>query len=57
MPRGARDSLGGYCYLVLNQGNDRRTVYLGGLRGFELIRETARTIGVTRESGGSHDQP
>jgi hypothetical protein len=31
-------------------------VYLGGLRGFELIRETARTIGVTRESGDSHDQ-
>jgi DNA-binding transcriptional MerR regulator len=32
-------------------------VYLGGPRGFELIRETAHTMGVTRESGGSHDQP
>jgi DNA-binding transcriptional MerR regulator len=31
-------------------------VYLGGLRGFELIRETAQTVGVTRESGGNHDQ-
>jgi hypothetical protein len=27
MPRGARDSLGGYCYHVLNRGNARRTVF------------------------------
>jgi putative transposase len=26
MPRGAHDSLGGYCYHVLNRGNARRTV-------------------------------
>ena len=33
------------------------TVYLAGLRGFEVIRETAQTVGVTREGSGSHDQP
>ena len=27
MPRAARDSLGGYCYHVLNRGNARRTVF------------------------------
>ena len=27
MPRRARDSLGGYCYHVLNRGNGRRTVF------------------------------
>jgi len=27
MPRAARDSLGGYCYHVLNRGNGRRTVF------------------------------
>jgi putative transposase len=27
MPRAARDSLGGYCYHVLNRGNDRPTVF------------------------------
>jgi len=27
MPRGARDSLGGYCYHVLNRGNARRIVF------------------------------
>jgi hypothetical protein len=32
-------------------------VYLGGPLGFELIRETAQTVGVTRKSGDSHDQP
>jgi hypothetical protein len=30
-------------------------VYRAGPRGFELIRETAQTVGVTRESGGKHD--
>jgi DNA-binding transcriptional MerR regulator len=32
-------------------------IYLRGLRGFELIRELAQTIGVTREGGSKHDQP
>jgi DNA-binding transcriptional MerR regulator len=32
-------------------------VFLSGPRGFEVIRETAQTVGVTRESGGDHDQP
>jgi putative transposase len=27
MPRGARDSLGGYCYHVMNRGNGRRAVF------------------------------
>src|SRR3974390_2731111 len=27
MPRAARDSLGGYCYHVMNRGNARRTVF------------------------------
>jgi putative transposase len=27
MPRAARDSLGGYCYHVINRGNARRTVF------------------------------
>jgi putative transposase len=27
MPRAARDSLGGYCYHVMNRGNGRRTVF------------------------------
>ena len=27
MPRAARDSLGGYCYHVLNRGNGRRRVF------------------------------
>ncbi|HWG42176.1 MAG TPA: hypothetical protein VN688_05270, partial [Gemmataceae bacterium] len=32
-------------------------VYFSGPHGFELIRETAQTVGVTREGGDSHDQP
>jgi putative transposase len=27
MPRAARDSLGGYCYHVMNRGNGRRVVF------------------------------
>jgi hypothetical protein len=30
-------------------------VYFSGPRGFELIRETAQTVGVTRESSAKHD--
>jgi DNA-binding transcriptional MerR regulator len=30
-------------------------IYIGGPRGFELIRETAQTVGVTRESSENHD--
>jgi DNA-binding transcriptional MerR regulator len=32
-------------------------LFLGGPRGFQLLRETAQTVGVTRESGDNHDQP
>jgi DNA-binding transcriptional MerR regulator len=32
-------------------------LFLGGPLGFELIRETAQTVGVTREGGGDHDRP
>lgn len=32
-------------------------IYLAGPLGFELIRETAQTVGVTPECGDSHDQP
>ena len=32
-------------------------IYLGGPRGFEVIRELAQTIGVRREGGSKHDQP
>jgi DNA-binding transcriptional MerR regulator len=32
-------------------------LYLSGPRGFEIIREIAQTVGVTRESGGNHDMP
>ena len=42
MPRAARDSLGGYCYHVLNRGNARRTVFrkAGDYDAFvQLLRE------------------
>ena len=49
MPRGARDSLGGYCYHVLNRGNARRTVFHndGDYDAFvRLLREAGERVDV-----------
>jgi putative transposase len=49
MPRGARDSLGGYGYHVLNRGNGRRTVFhkKGDFEAFiKLLREAGERIDV-----------
>lgn len=44
MPRGARDSLGGSCYHVLNRGNGRRT-------GFREDCEFEAFLGLLVEAG------
>ena len=49
MPRGARDSLGGYCYHVLNRGNGRRRVFHqdADFAAFlKLLREAGERIAV-----------
>jgi putative transposase len=44
MPRSARSSQGGYCYHVLNRGNDRRTVFHkpGDYEAFRQLLTQAR---------------
>jgi putative transposase len=49
MPRGARDSLGGYCYHVRNRGNGRRTVFRkdGDFQAFvQLLAEAGERVPV-----------
>ena len=49
MPRGACDSLGGYCYHVFNRGDARRTVFRkgGDYDAFvRLLREAGERVDV-----------
>jgi putative transposase len=49
MPRAARDSLGGYCYHILNRGNGRSTIFRkqGDYAAFvQLLREAGERVDV-----------